>query len=128
MANFNDAGKKAEVGDTLRVFNVNGGRMGWPADGYVGTVTKAGPKLFTVEYGSRSTTVFRQKDGRSNDAYRHVWVETPEQAALEQREAKADAALREHGVVLERRSRIRLTVEQLEALAEVARTFPSAPK
>lgn len=109
-----------KVGDEVRVFDVNGPRRGQPVAGYPGTVTKAGRKLFTVTYGGCSQ-VFRLDTGQSNDAYGHQSVKTLEQAELDARRGRAVGTLREHEITIGVRNS--LTVEHLEALADLVRQF-----
>lgn len=42
--------KNLKVGDPVRVFDLNGSRVGQPPGGWEGTVTKKGTKLVTVAY------------------------------------------------------------------------------
>lgn len=103
-----------KVDDTVMLFNANrgDGRVGSPR-----TVTKVGTKLFTVQGGG----VFRKETGRSNDTNGNWWVLTVEKAEQLTRHDTAIKDLRERGIEL--RHRPKLTLEQVEALAEVARTF-----
>jgi hypothetical protein len=113
-----------KVGDEVRVFDVNGRRNGQPGSGWPGKVVKVGRKYFTVAYGSSGrTTNFLLETGRVNDAYGHRSVKTLDQVAHDQRRAQAEADLTACGVEL--RFGHKLTLEQIEALAEVARTFTS---
>lgn len=108
-----------KVGDEVRVFDRNGSHMGQPPGGWPGKVVKIGRKYATVEYGSRSDLFDKETGRRNNDGYRHL--KTPEQVALEEREVHAVKALRSHGIEL--RHGHRLSLEQVEALAQVVATF-----
>jgi hypothetical protein len=111
------------VGDEVRVFDVNGRRMGQPEGGWPGTVTRVGRTLMDVSYNNRTETFRRDSGARHNDGYGHRRVKTLEQVAQDARRAEAVEALSKHGVEL--RWGFKLTIEQLEALAEVARSFPT---
>jgi hypothetical protein len=110
-----------KAGDEVRVFDRNGPGHGQPSGGWPGTVTKVGRTLIHVEYGNGRAEKFRKDTGCAPNAYSSPWIRTPEQVALAERGAAAGAILREHHITLGyARS---LTLEQIEALAEVARTF-----
>ena len=109
-----------EVGDEVRVFDRNGSHMGQPPGGWPGKVVKIGRKYVTVEYGSRSD-LFDKETGRLKDSHGHRRVETLEQVALEARQDRAIQTLRSHGIDLRRGHR--LSLEQIEALAQLAATF-----
>lgn len=110
-----------KVGDDVRVFDQNGSRMGQPPGGWLGKVVKIGRKYATVEYGQRSEMFELATGRRANDGYGHRRIRTLEQVALEERRRSAVDKLHSHGVEL--RTGHRLSIEQIEALAEVAATF-----
>lgn len=114
------ASAELKVGQEVRVFDQNGRRMGQPDGGWPGVVTKVGRKLVAIEYSNRSAQ-FRLDTQVINDGYGHRYFETPEQVIRHQRLGRALKALHDHQIMLGRGHR--LTVEQIEALAEVARTF-----
>jgi hypothetical protein len=107
-----------KVGDEVRIFDVNGRRMGQPEDGWPGNVVKVGRKLADIEYGGRTRT-FRIDEGRSNDNYGHQFFKTLEQVSLDERFDRATDSLERCGIELIRGHR--LTLEQIEALADFAR-------
>jgi hypothetical protein len=111
-------------GDEVRVFDVNGARVGQPVGGWTGEVVKVSPKLVHITYGGwygDRPKAFRRDTGRANDAYEHQCFMTLDEVAEAERGAAARTVLREHKITLEHGNR--LTVAQLEALAEVAKTF-----
>ncbi len=116
---------EVKVGDEVRVFDVNGRRAGQPEGGWPGVVASVGRKYFTVDYdGQHGGRVheFSLIDGlRANDVYGHRHVRTAEQVEAARRRRVALALLVAHWVDIQRADR--LTLEQLEALAEVAKTF-----
>jgi len=102
----------------VRVFDVNGKRMGQPEGGWRGEVVKVGRKLVHIEYGERlQADAFRIDDGRKNDNYGHRYFLTLDQVALRDREHSARTVLREHRISVDFGADI--TLEQLEALAAV---------
>ena len=109
-----------KVGDEVRVFDINGRRMGQPDGGWQGTVTKVGRTLVYVDYGHRNGQ-FRIDTGRANDSYGHRYFKTLEQAASDARLSHALARLKGGPVRLE--SGHRLTVEQIERLADLVASF-----
>jgi len=109
-----------EVGDTVKVFDINGKRVGQPEGGWDGEVTKVGRALITIKYAGRNT-VFRIDTGRTNDAYAHQHYETVAEAARNERYAKARNTLTEFG--LDFRLGKRATLDQVEALAELVNSF-----
>ncbi|MEV4672798.1 hypothetical protein AB0K34_14170 [Actinomadura sp. NPDC049382] len=108
------------VGDEVRVFDQNGRRMGQPDAGWPGTVTKIGRLLVTIEYRGKSAQ-FRLDTQVVNDGYGHRYFKTLQQAARHQRLGRALYTLHEHQIRLAVGHR--LTLEQIEALADVARKF-----
>ena len=113
------------AGDEVRVFDVNGRRMGQPEGGWPGTVVKVTPSrayiVYAGIYGIRARETgepFALEDGCKIDRMRHRRFKTLEQADRDQRMAAARLLLRLHGIVLDLRHA--LSLEQAEALAEVA--------
>lgn len=113
MKNYRDV----KPGDQVRVFDVNGDRVGQPAGGWEGTVVKAGPKLVTIDY-PHGVTVFRRQEGRTNDSYGHQYFRTLEEAEEARRRGSAEAALRAAGVDVTHRCN--LSTRRLEAMAAAA--------
>ena len=113
--------EKIKVGDKVRVFDVNGRRMGQPDGGWEGEVVRVGSKLAGITYGGYAPKMFRLDTGSANDSYGHQSFLTIEQAEGKARKDAAVQILWEHKVILDFGHK--LTTEQIEALAEVARTF-----
>lgn len=111
---------QVKQGDEVRIFDQNGARIGQPEGGWPGTVVKIGRSLVTIEYRGKQDP-FRLDTRVINDRYGHRWFKTLEQAAEDERLRVALATLKAHSIRLD--SGHGLTVEQIEALAEVARTF-----
>jgi hypothetical protein len=88
---------------------------------YPGEIVKVGRALVQIRSNGRVET-FRIDTGVINDKYGGSWFETPEDATRRERKAAAQSVLREHHITLDF-SRHRFTLEQVEALAEVARSF-----
>ena len=109
-----------KVGDEVRVFDTNGPRMGQPAGGWPGVVTSVGRKYLTIDYGTK-TEKFEFDGRRANDPHGHRRFKTPDEVASDERRHRAIAPLEAHKIRLE--SGHRLTLEQIEALADVVRTF-----
>jgi len=107
------------VGQEVRVFDVNGRRMGYPDEGKVGHVVKVGRKLVTISTGEGrwSEQQFRIDEQRANDNYGHQWFRTLEEHALDERRRHAIEKLNAHKVMLD--AGHALTLEQIEALASV---------
>lgn len=110
-----------KVGDTVKVFDVNGKRLGQPTDGWDGIVTKVGRKLVTIEY-LRQSKQFRLEDGSANDTWGHQHFKTLEQAALNERRRRAIQVLRTYDVEL-RLGGGKVPLELIEALAAVCEQF-----
>ena len=114
-----------KAGDEVRVYDVNSApaRRGQHDPGEPGKVVKVGRTLVHIEYFHRTET-FRIEDGRRNDNYGHQWFLTLEQAEVKDRRRAAEDALRSVGLQFTSSGRRdSLTLEQIEALAEVARSF-----
>lgn len=109
-----------KVGDEVRVFDVNGSRMGQPQGGWHGSVVKVGRKLVDIKYGGRIQK-FRIDDRRSNDSYGHQSFKTPAEVTEDERREHAVEALNAQHIQVT--PQCRLTVDQLEALADVVRKF-----
>jgi hypothetical protein len=89
----------------------------------VGRVVRVGRALFDVECRGQVTT-YRLADGRRNVKVRYgadSRVRTLAEAEVDDRRATADRTLRDHKISLDRSHG--LTLEQIEALADLARTF-----
>jgi hypothetical protein len=114
-----------KVGDEVRVLDTNGRRVGQPDGGWIGRVEKVGRTLVTVSYpGCRPAEgeKFSMTDGcKPNDAYRHRHIHTVDEVERQARRSAAVAVLRKHGVDLSHR--FMRTIEQIEALAEVVKTW-----
>lgn len=111
-----------KVGDEVRVFDVNGKRIGQPEDGWIGTVTKVGRTLVYIEYAGR-TDKFEMATGTGPDAYRHRSFLTAQHAADTARRRAAEDSLREFGITVAYPKRDHFTTDQLEALADLVRSF-----
>jgi len=115
-----DSKTKYEVGQEVRVFDVNGRRMGQPEGGWVGFVTKIGRTLFTVEkqgvHGHSQSDQYRIETGRRNDSYSHQHVQTLDQVERDIRERDALAVIKEAGFEIKMGKRPSLGL--LEAVAE----------
>jgi hypothetical protein len=109
-----------KLGDEVRVFDVNGRRMGQPEGGWPGTVVRVGRKLADIKYGGRVDT-FRIDDRQANDKYGHQSFQTLKEAALDARRDAALKTLRDRRVSLGHGNTF--TVEQIEKLADLVRTF-----
>lgn len=114
------ASTELKVGQEVRVFDRNGRRMGQPDGGWPGKVTKIGRSLVTIEYLGISDT-FRMDTHVINDHYGHRYFKTLGEVAEDDRRRRALATLKEHQIELGFGHS--LTLEQIEALAKVARTF-----
>jgi hypothetical protein len=113
-----------KVGDEVRVFPRQ--LRDAKGDGTPGKVTRVGRTLFGVEVhmgGWSQTVTFRMENGTIHDRYGHMCALTPEEVARRHRHAAAAAVLQDRRVVLDSLRCRTLTVEQMEALAEVVATF-----
>lgn len=112
------AGDMSEVkrGDAVVVL----GQAGRAAAGIPGVVVKVGRKLATIRAGGRDDT-FRLDTRVINNPYARLRFETPEDADRILRDRAARSLLRRCGIELN--FRFTYTLEQVEALAEVAATF-----
>jgi hypothetical protein len=127
-----------KAGDEVRVFDTSRYRH-CPEDGWQAIVTSVARRYATAEfermesrfgsYGEqvavKRAIVFDMDTGGERAGKGasglNLTVKTPELVALERRRADSEATLREHKIRLDFGHR--LTLEQIEALAEAARTF-----
>jgi hypothetical protein len=111
--------------DEVRVFDTNGSRVGQPEGGWLGIVVKVGRTLAHIDYGDARERIetFRLSDGRRNDDNGRRYFLTLEQIAERERRATAIAVLKKRRIVLDHGHG--LTTEQIEALAEVVKTWDS---
>lgn len=116
------AGSEIKVGDEVRVFDVNGRRMGMPEGGWPGTVLKVGRSLVTIQ-APRCGGVFRLDTRRSNDSWAHGSFMTVEEAAESVRYEKASETLRELGIQIIAKCEGDFTAADLEALVKLVRSF-----
>jgi len=116
-----------EVGQSVRVFDVNGARVGQPEGGWPGEVVRVGRKLVYITFARaawnkrESGEAFRLDDGQINDNHGNRYFLTVEEADYRLRRETAVTALREVGIHVQTYSR--LSLEQIEALAAVAAGF-----
>lgn len=103
---------QVELNEAVCVFDINGSRLGQPAGGWPGTVTKAGPKLVTVAYNG-TMGVFRRKDGSAAGGGHQHYL-TVDEAEEAQRARAARKNLAALGV--EVTPRCNLSAGQLEAM------------
>jgi len=118
-----------KAGDEVRVFDVNGKRRNMPLGGWPAEVVKVGRALVTIRCaGNHGEQVFRLDSQQANDNYGHQWFRMLDEVALMQRRSAAIGALRAIGLSFTSSGyQDRLTLDQIEALAEVARTFTDSP-
>ena len=107
-----------KAGDEVRVFGRRSDKAGEP-----GVIVKVGRTLVEVRWHGHAEK-FRIDTRTVNDGYGGVWFETPEDTDRRERETAARAVLTAAGI--EFRIGRRFTLDQIEALAEVARTFTDA--
>jgi hypothetical protein len=117
-----------KAGDEVRVFDQNGRQMGQPAGGWVGRVAKTGRTLAYVTYPGAwppEGEKFSMSDGyRPNDGYRHRYILTMDEVARRERRASAMAAINAAHVEITLSHRAAFSVERLEELAAVVKTWP----
>jgi hypothetical protein len=113
-----------DVGEEVRVFDVNGKRHGMPEGGWPGEVVKVGRVLATIRCRNGEQT-FRLDTGQANDRYGHQWFLTVDQATEKTRRHRAESILREYGVETSRAS---LSTGQLEAIAEIVKNGLGGPR
>lgn len=107
MSDLSDVKK----GDTVIVHFTN-----WRRQPVEGAVEKAGPKLLHVRYENAVET-FRRENGRKNDGYGHIWINTPEQEDNNRRRSAAFKTINDHGLYF-RLSDDDWSLARLEALAD----------
>lgn len=122
-----------QPGDEVRILKHRGRHDTFPEGGYTGTVTKVARKYATATYvrhrsawpaGPVEEAVeFDMETGKPRDEGRHygIYVRTAEQYERDQRHSAAVAAVRASGIQLD--ARRKFTLEQIEALAEVVKTW-----
>lgn len=116
--------KKFTEGDEIRVFDVNGKRMGQPQGGWPAQIVKVGRTLVTVKLnGQNRTDKYRMSDQRINDSYGHCYFKTVGQAELDLRRQKAISVLRDYGISLSARSNV--TLSGLESIVELLELLDS---
>ena len=103
-------------GDEVRVFS----RRRRDSQSDPGEIVKVGRTLVEVRWLGRIEK-FRIDTRVINDGYGSVWFETPADTDRRERTTAAQEVLIAAGIELSYRRRF--TLEQIEALAEVARTF-----
>jgi hypothetical protein len=125
-----------KVGDEVRVLKHRNRYSSFPAEGYAGTVTKIARKYATATYTRQRTAYpagpvedtveFDMQTGRVRDGSTNydIYVQTAEQYERDQRLSAAIAALTARKIQLDFGHG--LTLEQIEALAEVVKTFDGA--
>lgn len=86
------------------------------------TVTRVGRKYFYIKEGWREEA-FSLATGAPKTGH-GKWVRTRAQIALAERRKVALNTLQMHGVGLDQQTELKLPLEHVEALAEVAKTFP----
>lgn len=128
---------KLSIGDEVRVLTRR--HTPGPEEGYAGKITRVGRIYAAADYEttrtdwrgeevtSRHAVEFDMATGVERGASHHygIVVRTLEQAALARRRRAAEEILRAASVSL--MSRRKFTLEQIEALAEVAATFTTDP-
>jgi hypothetical protein len=120
-----------KAGDPVIIFKHRTRYDTFPADGYEAAVIKVGRKYATAAYvrqraaypaGPVTETIeFDMETGRERGGTSNYgrYVRTPEQVELDRRLSAAMSVLTNLRIRLERK----FTLEQIEALAQVARTF-----
>jgi hypothetical protein len=123
-------------GDEVRVFMANPNWKNAPPDGWRAEVTKAGRKYATATWMRQSTAGVGPREypvsaefdmetgyekGKSAASHGGYRMRTYGQIVLDERETSATAFLRSLGIELSWQRQF--TLEQIEALAEVAKTF-----
>ena len=109
-----------KVGDEVRVYD--GWRARQDRTAIPGEVVKVGRTLVRIKYRSQEDA-FRMDTGVINDGYGGTAFETLVQAAREERRIAAMAVLKAHHVELKMGHDRSFTLEQVEALAEVVKTW-----
>lgn len=124
-----------KVGDEVRILKHSTRYSSFPEDGYTGTVTKVARKYATAAYVRQRTAYpagpveetveFDMQTGRvrDNSANYGIYVQTAEQYEHDQRRSAAMAVLTAHHIELKLGHARSFTLEQIEALAEVVKTW-----
>ncbi len=115
MASATDKDQQSiKVGDEVRLL-AYGTRLAreFPEDGVRGYVTKTGRKYATASF----------ETGRERDSSGRWYVRTPEQMERDQRREKALALLAKADIEFRLARDRNLTLEQIEALAEVVKNW-----
>lgn len=112
--------KDLSIGQGVRVRGRNGNRPGQPRGGWPGEVVRIGRTLVDIVSGAGKMD-FRIDSQKSNDDVGYYSFKTLEQAALDDRLDTAVETLRASKVTLGFGHG--LTLEQIEELADVVRTF-----
>lgn len=109
---------KLEVGEQVRIFDVNGKRLGQPVEGWPGEIVKVGRKLAHIHYNGGVRT-FDIETRQRNDDFHHQRFETSEDR---QRSASVDFLCLQ-GITVAYGRRSNFTNAQIEALAALVRSF-----
>lgn len=121
---------QVQPGDEVRVFDVNGRRMGQLEGGWPGRVVKVGRTRVYIAYAGaafgkqEAGEPFSLETGKRIDAYGHRWFKTLAQAEQDARREAARKILRDHGIILDWDRQF--SVEQAEQLAAVVQGWDSA--
>jgi hypothetical protein len=108
--------KDIYVGMKVKVFDVNSRRSGQPDGGWDGTVTAVRRTKCDIDYGDARQRTFGIESQHVEDAYRHRYFRTLEEAETVARTSAARAVINDK-IVREGMSRIPL--EKLEAIAAI---------
>lgn len=105
------------VGDKVKVFDINGPSHGMPESGWDGEIVKVGTKLVTIKY-NYAEKQFRIATGGINDDYGHQHFMTVSAA----RKCVAMQAITSRG--FEVAPWARHSIDYLESVAEALRNLP----
>lgn len=108
----------------MRIFDVNGSRLGQPAGGWPATVVKVGTKLVTLRRVGRSwrDEVFRIEEQTKNNDWGHESFLTLAQVAEKSERTRAVETMRAHGITIHS-SGGSIPTEKLVAVARTLATF-----
>lgn len=107
------------VGDLVVIRDVNEKRRN-PDGPRTGYVVKVGRTLLQVQpEGSARTTNYRKESRRTNDAYGHGWIQTPEEYDAEQRRQGVVRSLRDLGLELSLGKGRSIPIDLLERVLNV---------